>query len=115
MQVSVETTQGLERRVNITVPAATLDNEVKSRLRDVAKRQRIDGFRPDKAPISIIQKRFGLAVLQEVASEQMQRAFYEAIIEHKLTPAGAPTFAPEALESGKDLAFTATFEIQLVS
>lgn len=111
MQVSVETTQGLERRVNITVPAATLDNEVKSRLRDVAKRQRIDGFRPGKAPISIIQKRFGLAVLQEVASEQMQRAFYEAIIEHKLTPAGAPTFAPEALESGKDLAFTATFEI----
>lgn len=111
MQVSVETTQGLERRVKITVPAATLDNEVKSRLRDVAKRQRIDGFRPGKAPISIIQKRFGLAVLQEVASEQMQRSFYQAIIENKLTPAGAPTFAPEALENGKDLSFTATFEV----
>lgn len=111
MQVSVETTQGLERRINITVPAATIDSEVKNRLRDLAKRQRIDGFRPGKAPVSIIQKRFGLAVLQEVASEQMQRSFYEAIIANKLTPAGAPTFAPEALEAGKDLAFTATFEV----
>lgn len=111
MQVSVETTQGLERRLNITVPAATIDAEVKSRLRELAKRQRIDGFRPGKAPVSIIQKRFGLAVLQEVASEQMQRSFYDAIIENKLTPAGAPTFAPGALEAGKDLAFTATFEV----
>lgn len=111
MQVSVETTQGLERRVNITVPAANIDSEVKNRLRELAKRQRIDGFRPGKAPISIIQKRFGLAVLQEVASEQMQRSFYEAIIANKITPAGAPTFAPGALEAGKDLAFTATFEI----
>lgn len=111
MQVSVETTQGLERRINITVPAATIDSEVKGRLRDLAKRQRIDGFRPGKAPISIIQKRFGLTVLQDVASEQMQRSFYEAIIANKLTPAGAPTFAPEALEAGKDLAFTATFEV----
>lgn len=111
MQVSVETTQGLERRVNITVPAANIDTEVKSRLRELAKRQRIDGFRPGKAPISIIQKRFGFAVLQEVASEQMQRSFYEAIIANKITPAGAPTFAPGALEAGKDLAFTATFEV----
>jgi len=111
MQVSVETTQGLERRLNITVPAATIDAEVKNRLRELAKRQRIDGFRPGKAPVSIIQKRFGLAVLQEVASEQMQRSFYDAIIENKLTPAGAPTFAPGALEAGKDLAFTATFEV----
>lgn len=111
MQVSVETTQGLERRLTITVPAEKIDTEVKSRLRDLAKRQRIDGFRPGKAPVSLIQKRYGQAVLQEVASEQMQRHFYEAIIENKLTPAGAPTFAPGALASGKDLEFAATFEV----
>ncbi|WP_333608775.1 trigger factor [Arsukibacterium sp.] len=111
MQVSVETTQGLERRLTITVPADKIDSEVKNRLRDLAKRQRIDGFRPGKAPISIIQKRYGMAVLQEVASEQMQRSFYEAIIEQKLTPAGAPTFAPGALAAGKDLEFNATFEV----
>ena len=111
MQVSVETTQGLERQVTITVPADKIDSEVKSRLRDLAKRQRIDGFRPGKAPVTLIQKRYGLAVLQEVAGEQMQRHFYEAIIANKLTPAGAPTFAPGQLEQGKDLEFKATFEV----
>lgn len=111
MQVSVETTQGLERQVTITVPANKIDSEVKSRLRDLAKRQRIDGFRPGKAPVTLIQKRYGLAVLQEVAGEQMQRHFYEAIIANKLTPAGAPTFAPGQLEQGKDLEFKATFEV----
>lgn len=111
MQVSVETTQGLERQVTITVPANKIDAEVKSRLRDLAKRQRIDGFRPGKAPVTLIQKRYGLAVLQEVAGEQMQRHFYDAIIANKLTPAGAPTFAPGQLEQGKDLEFKATFEV----
>ena len=111
MQVSVETTQGLERQVTITVPADKIDAEVKSRLRDLAKRQRIDGFRPGKAPVSLIQKRYGLAVLQEVAGEQMQRHFYDAIIANKLTPAGTPTFAPGQLEQGKDLEFKATFEV----
>jgi trigger factor len=111
MQVSVETTQGLERQLTITVPADKIDAEVKSRLRDLAKRQRIDGFRPGKAPVTLIQKRYGLAVLQEVAGEQMQRHFYEAIIANKLTPAGAPTFAPGQLEQGKDLEFKATFEV----
>lgn len=111
MQVSVETTQGLERQVTITVPADKIDAEVKSRLRDLAKRQRIDGFRPGKAPVTLIKKRYGLAVLQEVAGEQMQRHFYDAIIANKLTPAGAPTFAPGQLEQGKDLEFKATFEV----
>lgn len=111
MQVSVETTQGLERQLTITVAADKIDTEVKSRLRDLAKRQRIDGFRPGKAPVSLIQKRYGLAVLQEVAGEQMQRHFYEAIVANKLTPAGNPTFAPGQLEQGKDLEFKATFEV----
>ena len=111
MQVSVETTQGLERQLTITVAADKIDAEVKNRLRDLAKRQRIDGFRPGKAPVALIQKRYGLAVLQEVAGEQMQRHFYEAIIANKLTPAGNPTFAPGQLEQGKDLEFKATFEV----
>ncbi|MDX3775476.1 trigger factor [Chromatiaceae bacterium AAb-1] len=111
MQVSVETTQGLERRLTITVPAEKIDTEVKNRLRDLSKRQRIDGFRPGKAPVSIIKKRYGQAVLQEVASEQMQRYFYDAVIENKLTPAGAPVFAPGKLAEGSDLEFAAVFEV----
>ncbi|CAI3801201.1 MULTISPECIES: trigger factor [Rheinheimera] len=111
MQVSVETTQGLERRLTITVPAAAISTEVDKELKQIAKNRRVDGFRPGKAPVAMIKKMFGLSVLQDVASRQMQNHFYQAIIANKLTPAGAPTFAPGQLAEGKDLEFAATFEV----
>lgn len=111
MQVSVETTQGLERRITITVPSENVETEVKKRLQQLSKTQRIDGFRAGKVPVSVINKRFGPAVRQEVAGEVMQRNFYEAIVSEKINPAGAPTFAPKSLEAGKDLEFSATFEV----
>ena len=111
MQVSVETTQGLERRITITVPAENVETEVKKRLQQLSKTQRIDGFRAGKVPVSVINKRFGAAVRQEVAGEVMQRNYIEAIVAEKINPAGAPSFAPKSLEAGKDLEFSATFEV----
>ncbi len=111
MQVSVETTQGLERRLTISVPAETVDIEVKNRLRQVSKTQRINGFRPGKVPPSVIQKRYGKSVRQEVAGEIMQRNFVDAIIAEKINPAGRPSFVAKSNEDGKDLEFEATFEI----
>jgi len=111
MQVSVETTQGLERRLTISVPAAAVDVEVKNRLRQVSKTQRINGFRPGKVPPSVIQKRYGKSVRQEVAGEIMQRNFVDAIIAEKINPAGRPSFVAKSNEDGKDLEFEATFEI----
>lgn len=111
MQVSVETTQGLERKVTISVPAETVDLEVKNRLRHVARTQKINGFRPGKVPASVIQKKFGAGVRQEVAAELMQRHFVEAIMAEKLNPAGRPDFVAKSNEEGKALEFDATFEI----
>ena len=111
MQVSVEITQGLERRLTISVPAETVDVEVKNRLRQVSKTQRIDGFRPGKVPASVIQKRYGKSVRQEVAGEIMQRNFVDAIIAEKINPAGRPSFVAKSNEDGKPLEFEATFEI----
>ena len=111
MQVSVETTEGLGRRVVISVPAETVDVEVKNRLRQAAKTQRINGFRPGKVPPSVIQKRYGKSVRQEVAGEFMQRNFYEAIVAEKLNPAGRPEFIAKTNEDGKPLEFEAIFEI----
>lgn len=111
MQVSVETTQGLERRLTITVPAESVDSAVKARLQQLAKTQRINGFRPGKVPVSVIKKRFGAAVRQEVAGDVMQRNFYEAIMQEKINPAGMPSFSLTKDEDGKDLEFAATFEI----
>ena len=111
MQVSVETTKGLERRLTISVPAETVDVEVKNRLRQIGKTQRINGFRPGKVPPTVLQKRYGQSVRQEVAGELMQRNFVEAIIAEKINPAGRPQFVAKSNEAGKDFEFDATFEI----
>ncbi|MER2491030.1 trigger factor [Catenovulum sediminis] len=111
MQVSVETTQGLERRVTITVPADTVESAVKSRLQRLAKTQRIDGFRPGKVPVSVIKKRFGAAVRQEVAQEVIQQNFYQAVVQEKLNPAGTPQIQEQSLNDGEDFKFTAVFEV----
>ncbi len=111
MQVSVETTTGLERRLTITVPAESVDTAVKSRLQQLAKTQRINGFRPGKVPVKVIQKRYGQAVRQEIAGEVMQQNFYQAITQEKITPAGMPSFEMKTDEDGKDLEFVAAFEV----
>jgi len=111
MQVSVETTQGLERKLTISVPAESVDVEVKNRLRHISKTQRINGFRPGKVPASVIQKRYGQSVRQEVAGELMQRNFVDAIVAEKMNPAGRPNFIAKSNEDGKSLEFEATFEI----
>jgi len=111
MQVSVETTQGLERRLTITVPADAIDSAVKSRLQQLAKTQRINGFRPGKVPVSVIKKRFGQAVRQEIAGDVMQQNFYQAIVQEKIQPAGMPNFELTKDEDGQDLEFVASFEV----
>ncbi|MBL4823422.1 MAG: trigger factor [Colwellia sp.] len=111
MQVSVETIEGLERRLTITVPAETVNDEVKSRLRHIAKTQRINGFRPGKVPPSVIQKRFGKDVRQEVAGDLMQRNFVEAIVAEKINPAGRPQFVEKSAAGSDSIEFEATFEI----
>jgi trigger factor len=111
MQVSVETTRGLERRLTITVPAEKVDTEIKNRLRDIAKTQRIDGFRPGKVPVSVIRKRYGIAVRNEVAADMMQRNYVDALVGEKINPAGAPQIEQKMNQEGQDLEFVATFEV----
>jgi trigger factor len=110
MQVSVETTQGLERRLTISVPTEQIEKLVKDSLQREAKRARIPGFRPGKVPASVIEKRYGKAIRQDITGEVMQRNFVEAIIAEKLNPAGAPTLVPGA-SNAENFEFTATFEV----
>ncbi len=111
MQVSVETTQGLERRLTITVPAEKVEKEINGRLAQLAKTRRVDGFRPGKAPMSVIKKMYGASVVADVADSLIQRHFIEAVVGQKLSPAGAPTVQPNELAAGQDFVFTATFEV----
>ncbi len=83
MQVSVETTQGLGRRVTITIAADSIENAVKSELVNVAKKVRIDGFRKGKVPMNIVAQRYGASVRQDVLGDLMSRHFVDAINQKK--------------------------------
>lgn len=111
MQVSIETTSGLERRLTVGVPAARVDDEVVQRLKKAAGNVRIDGFRPGKVPLKVVKQRFGAGVRQEVLGEVMSQSFYEAVTQENLKPAGQPAIEPRQMDEGKDLEFVATFEV----
>jgi trigger factor len=111
MQVSVETTSSIERRMTIAVPADKVAQEVQSRLQRTANTVKMNGFRPGKVPFSVVKKQFGPSVRQEVIGEMMRNSYIEALTQEKINPVGYPSFEPKNLEDGQDLEFTATFEV----
>ncbi len=111
MQVSMETLAGLERRMTIEVPADTVESQVKSRLQEAAKNVQMKGFRKGKVPVKVIKERYGAGVRQEVLGEVMSHSWWEAVTQEKVKPAGQPRIEPKSLEEGKNLEFTATFEV----
>ncbi|MBP0938540.1 trigger factor [Pseudomonas alliivorans] len=111
MQVSVENTSALERRMTIGVPAERIETEVNKRLQQTARKAKIPGFRPGKVPVSVIRQRYEDGARQEALGDLIQATFYEAVVEQKLNPAGAPAVEPKSFEKGKDLEYVATFEV----
>lgn len=111
MQVSVESTSALERRMTVGVPAERIETEVAKRLQQTARRVKVPGFRPGKVPMSVIRQRYEASARQEAFGDLIQETFYEAIVQEKLNPAGAPSVEPKAYEKGKDLEYVATFEV----
>ena len=111
MQVSVETTQGLGRRLTITIAADSIETAVKSELVNVAKKARIDGFRKGKVPMTVIAQRYGASVRQDVLGELMSRNFVDAIIKEKINPAGAPSYVPGEYKLGEDFTYAVEFEV----
>ena len=111
MQVSLESTSNIERRMTIGVPAEEVEQQVDQRLREAAKQVRLNGFRPGKVPMKVVRKRFGQGVRQEVLGEVMRNAWMEAIQEQDVQPASQPRFEPQTVEEGKDFEFVAVFEV----
>ncbi len=111
MQVSVEATSGLERRLTVGIPAVQVDGEVNKRLQQAAKTVRINGFRQGKVPMSVVQKRFGEGVRQEVLGDVINRSYFDAINQEKLRPAGQPNIEPKQMAAGQDIEYVATVEV----
>ncbi len=111
MQISLENTGALERKLTVTLPASRLEDEIKSRLQRLSREVRLNGFRPGKVPMSVISKRFGSQVRDEVFEELVRDSFGEALRKEKLRPAMSPRITP-VKDAGEDqLAFTAEFEV----
>ncbi|WP_444894325.1 trigger factor [Microbulbifer sp. JMSA004] len=111
MQVSIETTSGLERRLTVNLPAEIVDKEVDKRLQQAAKTVRINGFRKGKVPMKVVRQRFGAGVRQEVLGEVMSRSFYEAVQKEEVKPAGQPSIEAKQTAAGENLEYVATFEV----
>ncbi len=111
MQVSIEATGELGRRLTVEIPAAEVEQEVANRLRSLAQRVRIDGFRPGKVPLKVVTQRYGSKVRDEVTDEVVQRSLGDALRQENLRPAGGPKIESRELTPGEALRFTAVLEV----
>ena len=111
MQVSVVATQGLERRLEVTVPGELVTRRVEQRLKDLARTARLKGFRPGKVPMPVVRKQYGGQVHHEAVTDLMQKSFVEAVTQEKLRPAGDPRIEPLQVAPGAALRYAAVFEV----
>src|ERR1700742_4846012 len=111
MQVSLTATGGLERRLEVAVPAAEVSSQIESRLKNISRTARLKGFRPGKAPITVIRKQFGDQVQAEVMTDLMRSSFTQAVTQEKLAPAGGPRIEPINMAPGGELRYAAIFEV----
>ncbi len=111
MQVSVENTGNIERKMTVTLPAERIDQEVDKRLKSMRGRVRIDGFRPGKVPFTVVKQRYGASVHQEVVGDAVQESFSEAAAEQELRVAGLPSIDMNSMQLGEPLEYIATFQV----
>ena len=111
MMVTVESSGPLERRMRVELPAERIENEIESRLKSVRRTAKLKGFRPGKVPASVVKKRFGGQIRQEVLSDLMQKSYSDAVAQENLNPAGNPTIEPDPSKDSKAFAYVATFEV----
>ena len=111
MAVNVETLEKLERKITLTLPVETIQNEVNARLRKLARKVRMDGFRPGKVPMSVVAQQYGYSVQYEVMNDKVGEAFFSAANEAQLRVAGQPTITEKDGAPEGQMAFDAVFAV----
>lgn len=111
MTVNVEILEKLERKITLILPTTIIQNEVNSRLKKLAHKVKIDGFRPGKVPMNIVAQRYGYSVHYEVMNDKVGEAFNTAAIEAKLRVAGQPRISEKEQSPEGEMAFDAIFEV----
>jgi trigger factor len=111
MAVTVETLEKLERKITLTLPVGSIQSEVESRLKKLARTTKMDGFRPGKVPMNVVAQRYGYSVHYEVMNDKVGEAFAVAANEAKLRVAGQPRITESTTSPEGEMAFDAIFEV----
>ncbi len=109
MQVSVEKTSDLSRKMTVIIPEALVQEHMATRLKSLAREVKVDGFRPGKVPPQIVKKMFGEKVRQEISGDIVQSTYPKALESENLNPVDYPFI--NFLDQPEGLAYTAIFEV----
>jgi trigger factor len=111
MRVTLQSTGALERRLEVSVPAGDVEQAFSSRLKAFSRTARLKGFRPGKAPLTVVERQFGGQIREEVVSDLVRQSLNQALAEQRLAPVGGPRIEPLSLAPGQDLSYAAVFEV----
>ncbi|MFA6181858.1 trigger factor [Acidithiobacillus sp.] len=111
MQISTPEAAPLERHIHVTIPASEVESGVSQRLRNKARSARLPGFRPGKAPMTLIERHYGSDALMETFDHLINERYSQAVRDESLRPVGRPEVQVEKGGRGEDLVFTAVVEV----
>lgn len=108
---TLEKLEGLKRRIDVAVPAGEVDQAYRAKMQKVAKTVKLDGFRPGKVPMDVVEKRFGRSILIEIAQDLVHSSFVKVVKELDLHVAGQPEVAPDEIKRGQEFKYRIEFEV----
>ena len=111
MQVSIESLEGLQRKMTVQVPAEQIATAVDKKLKQLSKSVKLDGFRPGKVPVSVVKQKFGNQVRQEVIGDVIESSYRDALVQENIRPAGMPNIEPIEGEDKDGMSYSAIFEV----
>ena len=112
MSVTLETLENLERKVTLSLPWSSINAECDKRLKQTARKARIDGFRPGKAPLSMIQSMYGAGIQNDVMNELAQKVFFDTAVAEGWKIAGMPRLeGVEGQDDKENFLFSGVFEV----
>jgi len=111
MEVHVESTGGLARRLQVTIPAERVERELGERLKRIAGRVKVPGFRPGKVPMKVVEKQYGDSARMELIGELVRETWPQAVTQAQLQPAAAPNFEVTGEKAGEPLVYVASFDV----
>jgi len=111
MRVNLQSTGALERRLEVSVPSGEVEQAFSARLKAFGRTARLKGFRPGKAPLTVVERQFGAQIREEVVSDIVRQSLNNALNEQRLAPVAGPRIEPLSLGAGQDLSFAAVFEV----